>query len=631
MPEPATETSVQTVAPAEKAVNLPSAGGAEKPHVDQATVHVLSKLQGFFSTDTSDTSKPDAMLQMVADSGASLSVEAATVTSSDSHTEIKSATESAEENKSTALMTSAEQGYLDENKQKMSGLEALYVDERTNAAYVQQQIAEFAGRAGLEHDEAAELVGKAYDAESQQIVAERIQSQIDILFNSDRGTRNAEKQQIVTNETRRYLDLVTAAKAEGDLPQDLDASTVLQLVEQNVWTLAFQDRVASENLLGDHGVRHLVGHNITATESMFDQLAAHGQTVKAVDRLITHQVMIDHDIGYAMDPVRMGVNEGNFGIDRGHNLLAAKYEHERADNTEDPLRKVFSADQLGTIHKGILHHDSSKVDFKIGDPSDAARKDNIYSGIHLADNSHAFFDKVPELLYTNSDTLRFMRLMKAAGEIGDDGLFGRLQADLVIGIQANENFSPDDKVALSQAAHTLKPDSYRFTVGRLCGNKPVITIDNQGNAAVAVQESVIHQDVIGLFDQASLVQLRKFAGDLTGVDKDLIDLDKTRIVSADGKVEIKIAVSENRAKNIEGDYQQRLTELIADTDFQEFVIGNGVDSSGDAQLARSQSNLQLELAQHEVGSDMHTQIIDRIAGVKGERKANLERYMSKKD
>ncbi len=533
------------------------------------------------------------------------------------------------ENKTNVQLERAESDYLAGNKAKMDGLEARYVDERTDAKYVQKQIEDFAKSSGLQHEETPELKGKYFDTNSRKIIGERVQKHIDTLLNSEQGRKNPEKHKTVTDETNRYLDLISQAQAEGDIPQDLDASSVMQLVEQNVWTLAFQDRVASENLIGDHGIRHLVGHNIRVSESIADELVRNSQPVKAVDRLIMHQVMIDHDLGYAMDPVRLQINKGEFKADKGHNVLSAKYERQRIEDKASPLSQIFSGEQLSVIHEGVLNHDSSYVDFHIGDSSEAARRDNINSTIHTADNTHAFEDKLPELLYTHPDTLRVMRLMKTAGEIGDQESFQKLQVQLVQDIQSNPNYSTDDRGALTQAVHSLRPDSYQFLVGRICGNKPEYAMDSKGGMTISVQESKIHQEVVGLYGQDSYDQLKKFVGDLTGQNKKDVDLSRNSIQSTNGKLEIKIRIGEQKSAEGVNDYQRRIEQLVADSSFQEFIIGDGRDNSGDMKLATHQTSLQAELKQQQEGAEMYNRIAAKIDTIKSQRRENLHRYLDK--
>lgn len=495
--------------------------------------------------------------------------------------------------------------------------------------YVQKQIEDFAKASGLKHEEISEMKGKYFDADNRKIIGERVQKHIDTLLNSEQGRKNPEKHKMVTEQTQRYLNLISQAQAEGDISQDLDASSVMRLVEQNVWTLAFQDRVASENLVGDHGIRHLVGHNIRTVEVIDDELVRNGQKVRAVDRLLKHQVMIDHDLGYATDPVRLQINQGEFSVDKGHNVLAAKIERQRMENPDDPLNALFTGEQLTIIHEGILHHDSSNIDFHVGDNSETARRENIYSAVHVTDNTHAFEDKLPELLYNHPDSLRVMRLMKTAGEIGDQESFNKLQVQLIKDIQGNANYSKDDRDALTQATHSLRPDSYKFLVGRICGNKPEYSMSDKGDITISVQESRIHQEVVGLFDQTSHDQLKKFVGDLTGKSEGDVDLNSDSIRSTSGKLEIKLKIGVQRSAEGANDYQKRIERLVADNSFQEFIIGDGRDNPGDMKLVADQTSLNTELTQHQTGSEMYSRISTRLEELKNQRRENLHKYLEK--
>ncbi|QQG44187.1 MAG: hypothetical protein HYW86_05005 [Candidatus Roizmanbacteria bacterium] len=528
-------------------------------------------------------------------------------------------------------LENAEKQYVEKNRVKMAGLEARYVDNRTEAGYIKKQIEAFAGKSGLKHENISELQGRFYDQETQKIIAESTQRHIDRLLNSEQGRLNPEKQRLVTEQSRRYLELISNAQAEGDLPKDLNAQAVLRLVEDNIWTLAYQDRVASENMLGDHGVRHIVGYNIRVCEEIDNELVRNGQKVRAVDRLIQHQVMINHDVGYATDPVRLAINRRSFGEDDGHNVLAAKYLREKTAFEGDPLTQIFSAKQLQTIHEGVLSHDSSEVNLHIGQTDEAALKENTLSAIHIADNTHVFEDKLPEILYTYPDTLRIMRLMKTAGEIGDADIFSSLQAQLVKGIQASSSLSNDDKEALIQASQSLTPVSYRFNVGRICGNKPEITIDTKGNVIITVQESAIHQEVVGLYNQDSYEQLRKFVADLIGKQKSEVDLDQGNIATADGKLQIITKIGENRAGEHElTDYQRRVDDLISNQFFRDFIIGDGEHKLGDSRLSNMQLYLEQELKiTAGEGSKGYSKIAETIKAIKEIRRANLQLWRPK--
>ncbi len=478
-------------------------------------------------------------------------------------------------------------------------LEARYNDEQTSAPYVSAEIAKFATDSGYQSEITAEMESAVFTPETSAQILGQAERQIDVLIS------NPEKHQAVLKEVTAYLDLVQKAQEQQDLPATISMADIAKMVESNISTLAFEDRVASENLLGDHGIRHIVSHNIEVTTVLFDELERNGQEVRAVDRLIAHQTMIDHDLGYAMTPVRELINrEGLKGQDAGHNLLAAKFVRERGQDQTDPMSRLFSADQLAVIHEGILHHDSSSVHFDLQDQSDGARRENIYSAVHLADNSDAFEDKLPELIYSVPESLKSMRLLKTAGEIGDDSMISEIKELLKRQVEAQAGWSKDDKDAIIRAVDVLTADNYKFSVGRICGNNPELSINESGVVEIKVQESAIHQEVIGLYGQAEYDQLRKFVADLTGIEKDQVNLDQDEINTPN--LVIKIAKGEVQKSHELTDYQSRIETLIREPEFSFFA-------STDRDLSARQKTIEATL--NEVAKLLETEVNAPEAGV----------------
>lgn len=510
---------------------------------------------------------------------------------------------------------------LEKAKTSAESLEARYNDEKTSAEYVQNQLSEFAGKSGLEKESPAELADKKFNPETKKFIIDRLKEHIDrLLLNKENGRFNPEKHQIAAEQTERYLNLIEQAQSDGDLQPDLDAQAVLDMAVENVWTLAYQDRVASENMLGDHGIRHIAGYNIKIAEQIFDELERNGQQPKAADRLMAHQIMIMHDLGYATDPVREGVNNGEFSADKGHNLLSAKILRQRGENPNDAMSKMFSKEQLNLMHQGVLEHDDSKVDFRVSEDSMEARKENLLSAIHIADNTHAFEDKLPELLYSAPDSLKTMRLLKVAGEIGDDALVEELKTQLVAQIENNDSYSKDDKEALVKAAKSLKANSYKFSVGRICGNRPKISIDNKGVITIKVQESAIHQETVKLYGEEEYDQLKKFIADLKGngfSKKDAAkEMDKEEIECGE-KVKIMLDIREERASEHSGDYQKRIENLVKDKEFREY---SDQDIKMSEEQARAEGALKIIIDSEKTGDQSKLKGIEAIYRKNGDER-----------
>lgn len=522
----------------------------------------------------------------------------------------------------TAELVQNEKGYLDVNKAKKKGLEMRYVDKACGYNHVQNQLNEFKNGRKVDGDlgEGGKLLFS--DNLKHRHVEDQVKLQVDKLFN------NPEKNRIATEYIKSSIALFAKAQEEGDISKDLSLNDVYQYLIDEATNVAYQDIAASENTLGDHGIRHLWGHNVKMAEECLDQLALHGTPIKAIDKLMVRRIMTDHDMGYAMDPVRGPVaSEAIDGQDGGHNLLAAGFTREREDDPNNPINRVLSKDHQRLIHSGILNHDSSTIDFTVGSeltPEQTAK--NIESAIHLADNTHAFETKLPEILYGHPETLKVMKLVDIAQDIGAPELIEKLKADLVVSIDNRTDLHQDDKRALKNAAKLIKGNS-TFNAPRICGRDPKTTINAKGVATITCKESAIHRDVIGLFHQEANGQMRKFIKDLTQIkpgDQSPVKDNVLDIVSQNGKVRIHLDVGEHAADGeAETDYEKKVRELIQDPEFQEFISN---PDHGEFVLALKQKGLQKMMEESDTQNDEARARLEETILM---RKQNLINYMSK--
>lgn len=416
------------------------------------------------------------------------------------------------------------------------------------------------------------------------IIQKALEEQVGLLFLNKEFTGssyNPDKYKMVLAQTKGFLNLISLAQSQGQLPGGITAGDIFSLTQENIWALSFQDRQASKNLLGDHGVRHLVGHNIRVSMELADRLEKQGVPLSALDRLMLHTIMMYHDLGYAMPAVSEPMRrEGIKDQDAGHNVLAAQFVRERVEDPKSLWHKLFRKDDLALIHQNILYHDrgedgTAKVEFG------SDRRKNIEAIVRTADNTHAFEDKLPELLYQHPATLKYMRLLKTAGEIGDVKALSSLKLKLAGEIQDRDDLSNDDKDALVEAAMSLNEKSYKFTVGRICGNKPeyaiVRTESGQLQVRIDVQESEIHQETMKLFDMAAYEQLLKFIVDNTGFKREEIETTTDKIEA--GSLAIQIHKDVHNL-SLRTDYQKQVEKLLmGDAKFVEFARGDNVSSA----------------------------------------------------
>jgi len=131
----------------------------------------------------------------------------------------------------------------------------------------------------------------------------------------------------------------------------------------------------------------------------------------------------------------------------------------------------------------------------------------------------------------------------------------------------------------------LGENSYKFSVGRICGNRPEVSIGQNGKVNIKVQESAIHQEAVGLFGQQSYDQLKKFIGDLEGKEKEQITDEMLNQEKIEGKnVIIELAIGDKKSAE-KTDYQKRIENIVTDKKFVEF-------SRKDLILSRRQKSIE---------------------------------------
>ncbi len=568
--EPAETFQLQTPSlPVETAVNTPVEVAKEKPAVPVETN--LSWQQGGVSFEAQGNgpivSYQEAPTALPSNDSQPTSFEATLKALAATQNEKTQAANAMHQREATYLFRVP---FKDDEKslKTRAAINERYKDSTTSAQSVTKTVNSYAIERGIDINKAPENLTGALSS-NPEAVKKAAQGVVDRLFLSKEVSFNPEKHATVSEETSRFLDLALQAAPEG-----FSAADAYKLVASNLALVSYQDKAASENMLGDHGVRHLLGHNIKATEQLADGLEKQGVPVGPKDRLLMHQAMILHDLGYAMDSVRNPINsEGLKGQDAGHNVLAARYVRERSLDPNDPITKLFGASDMEIMHRSILYHDKDAnggpgVEFSMtSTPTQEQRAMNIETMTRIADNSHAFEDKLPELLYREPKSLKTLRLMKTAGELGDGALLKDLKSDLSSYISENPNLAKDDKEALLQSASSLGPESYRFSVGRIAGSKPTFDVAPDGKVILDVMESDTHQQTVGLFGLASFNQMEKFILDCTG--------QKTRLSGNDEVIEGgNLAVNfHSGAHRVEGSaaFNQELnSELLSDRAFTKY-------------------------------------------------------------
>lgn len=460
----------------------------------------------------------------------------------------------------------------------VEGLNNRYNDDRSHVEHVNKSLDEVAKTYKVDTTVPEHLRTASLDSpEVRQQLRTELEAKARKLFEgNEEGARTFDKQRMVLDETATYLKHVEDAIAQGQLPPGVKAGDVYELVQKNLLALRLQETAAQENALGDHGVRHLVDHNIGVCETVAKQLKDQGVELTPIDHMILHQVMIDHDLGYAMDSVRNPINtEGLRGQDAGHNVLAARFVREWAAQPDSPLSKVFTPDALDKIHHAILYHDKGpdgNTHIKFSADPTVSKTETLTGLVQLADNTAAFSQKLAGVLYENPETLKYMRLLKTAHETGNEKLAGELRNRLVEHIEKMEGLSEGDRKALALSAKNLATGGYKFSVGRICGNEAEYTATRTPGSEdiqidIKVRESNIHQQIVSLFETQQYEQLAKFVKDVTN---NKVDIKQMPDASSAESPHIKISIRPEPDGKQHDVFEDRVGKIIDEPEFVQF-------------------------------------------------------------
>jgi hypothetical protein len=458
-------------------------------------------------------------------------------------------------------------------------------------------------------------------------VKQRAYYEADRLLGDYGKRNNASKEALLHDFINLYLGKMEESIAEGSVkttgPGSISIADIQSMLIEEIHLLAYQDYVDTENLLGDHGLRHLFEHNTKVTFDILDKLKKQGKDIKAIDYLSAIEIQVRHDLGYTNPLVREGINASRFGIDNGHNVLSGKYFRGQLENNSNhPLSRLFNPKQIATIHEAILKHDIAPINLSSSDI-----KDLILSAVTIADNTHAFETKLPELMYGYPESLKVMRILKAIGETipKDDPqyqpLIDQVKQVLIDSIQNNPDWGPDDKTALTIAATQLNPQQWSFNVGRISGNNPTFALNDDGSFTIEVIGSETHRHITQLFNQQEYLQLAKFIADLTKENKKdvLAKMNANQTEFGNGQITIKVVTSPQELSTGKTDYQNAIEKLLlGDTALQTY-------NNADNKLAQDQAYQEALL----VASPGNTSIQAETTAIKSKRRKLFDDYLDK--
>lgn len=162
----------------------------------------------------------------------------------------------------------------------------------------------------------------------------------------ENGLITAEEKEVILKEANTFVSLYKTAFPLASLQQ------VYTITRDNVRFLAYQEKRDKYVFAGsDHGTRHIVRANITFADQILDGLAKSGQEVTALDRVLLHQAIMIHDMGYAF-----GVAQTHFGASKDHPLGSTLWLEANADY----FKAYFGEAGYEQIRRAVLYHSYPK-------------------------------------------------------------------------------------------------------------------------------------------------------------------------------------------------------------------------------------------------------------------------------
>lgn len=233
-----------------------------------------------------------------------------------------------------------------------------------------------------------------------------IESEIDQFV--DKQFLKADEALLIKTETRKFLALYRQAFPHAPI------SKVFEVVRDNARKLAYQTKVDKDVFSGsDHGTRHVLEGDMQFADQMIAGLEAQGIKLSALDKVLIHQVIIDHDTGYTCGAAQA---KQGYEASKDHPIFSASF----IESNKDYYIDKFGIQGYNIIFNAVLHHSKPVTDFN-SPPSDNGRlnPDIIRSITSVVDSLGVTADvKVPEF-FRKPEVIEVLTRMRAAMEIPD--------------------------------------------------------------------------------------------------------------------------------------------------------------------------------------------------------------------
>lgn len=343
-----------------------------------------------------------------------------------------------------------------------------------------------------------------------------------------------------------------------------------QLLSHMSAAVYHQERAANETPIGDHGIDHLIKHNVNWVQGTLDQLQNQGVPVSAKDRMLASLVMVYHDMGYTAPSVVESVEKtGIRGQDKGHGVVGARYVRELSEQPGTPFQKLLKPEDWNLFHRGVMYHDRTQEELPVekfvvsSSLTPEERVHNFESAIRLADNAHGFASKVSKPLAKNPEALKYLRMMQVAKDLKKDGLNTGGFSDDFFKQKLSESWSKLEGVLPERLlkggeklTELLTPVEAKFISGRLMDSDPFTHVRQDGGVQVVFPTGQSPMQEFGVANESGQQ------------NKMVADLDPRAKIGSSDMVEVSYMPV---AQETQSDFMQKLSEIfLGDNKFRSF-------------------------------------------------------------
>lgn len=347
----------------------------------------------------------------------------------------------------------------------------------------------------------------------------------EISASGEKGLITHEERDLIIAEVEEFAALYGKAYGTGDVRK------AFEVCRDNARKLAYQVIRDKEVFSGsDHGTRHILEGNLKFAKQMIPDLRKNGINVSAVDEVLIHQVIIDHDLGYTEGVAQAGTAYGlkGFEASKDHPLFSAKFIEANKGYYVDK----FGESGYGAIIVSVLNHSYPRLEYESA-PDDGVHKQLIRSITSTVDSLGVTVETKTPAFFWNPDALRTLLKIRVAMEASSSGkvdpaLMQDYKEELIT-IASRETIPQRRDGYINAITNFFNEFTAETTLGHFTGVVRRVSVDkapaepgSEGKLRVTIQMTpsevfALLGDMFG--DKDAIKSFAKAMGDL-GISKD---------------------------------------------------------------------------------------------------------------